>query len=89
MEAQKTGLLYRLINGAACGPPVSAAVRCGDTVTAEPSVSSSQMLFEAILNPEVHAWRMLPPLYLFLPFPPQAKQHQNCSLHLVHEIRLT
>lgn len=79
MEAQKTGLLYCLINGAACGPSASAAVRCGDTVIAEPSVSFSQMLFEAILNPEVCAGRMLPPLYLFLPFPPQVSQHQNCQ----------
>lgn len=84
MEVQKTGLLCCLINGAACGPSVSAAVRCGDTDIAELSVSSLQMLFEAILNPEVCAGRMLPPLYLFLPFPPQVKQHQNHSLHLIH-----
>lgn len=62
-KAQKTGfLIYNLTNAAACGPLVSVAVRCGDTVIAETSLSSSQILFEAILNPEIGAGRMPPPL---------------------------
>lgn len=63
MKSQKTGfLIYNLTNGAACGPLVSAAVRSGDTVIAESSLSSSQILFEAILSSEIGAGRMPPPL---------------------------
>lgn len=45
MVSQKTGfLIYNLTNGAACGPLVSAAVRCGDTVTAESPLSFTNLV---------------------------------------------
>lgn len=43
--SEKTGfLIYNPTNGAACGPLVSAAVRCGDTVTAESPLSFTNLV---------------------------------------------
>lgn len=46
MKSQKIRfLIYNLTNGAACGPSVSAAVRCGDTVRAVFSLFFSNLVW--------------------------------------------